>query len=253
MWSAILTSIELTAGEFSYCLAAIFVAGVVRGFSGFALSALTMASVAVILPPIQLIPICFLLETTASLMMLRGGLAAARMRLVWILSLGSVIGVPLGLLATQALPVETSRLVALAVILVLALAQLSSQAPALLAGQRGLYAAGVLSGVATGLASVGGMVVALYVLSQQIPAKVMRASLVMYLFIGTAVSLVFQLSFGILNLLALQRALVFAPAVLLGVMLGSLLFHPDREMLYRRVCLLLLVSLAALGLLRVLV
>ena len=34
-----------------------FVAGIVRGFSGFALSAMVMASGALILPPVQLIPV----------------------------------------------------------------------------------------------------------------------------------------------------------------------------------------------------
>lgn len=251
--SSLLATVELTQLQFLYSLTAIFVAGVVRGFSGFALSALTMASVAVILPPIELIPICFLLETSAGLMMLRGGLASAQMSIVWILSIGSIIGIPIGLLATTVLPVETSRLVALAVILVLALAQLARRTPTFLSGRAGLYAAGVLSGIATGLAAVGGMVVALYVLSQQIPVKVMRASLVMYLFVGIAISLVFQLSFGILDMLALQRGLLFIPAVLVGVLIGSVLFRPEHETLYRRVCLVLLVSLAAFGLLRVLV
>ena len=49
-----------------------FLAGVVRGFSGFALSAMVMASGALILPPVQLIPVCWWLEMTASLFMMRG-------------------------------------------------------------------------------------------------------------------------------------------------------------------------------------
>ncbi len=251
--TSILSSVELTQAQFLYSLMAIFLAGVVRGFSGFALSALTMASVAIILPPIELIPLCFLLETSAGLMMLRGGLASARMDIVWVLSLSSIVGIPIGLLATTVMPVETSRLVTLAVILVLALAQLAHRTPALLSGRKGLYSAGLLSGVITGLAAVGGMVVALYVLSQQLPAKVMRASLVMYLIMIIPISLFFQLSFGILNMLALQRALLFMPAVLVGVLIGGLLFRPEYETLYKRICLILLVTLAAFGLLRVLI
>ena len=36
--SSILSSVELTQAHFLYCIMAIFVAGVVRGFSGFAVS-----------------------------------------------------------------------------------------------------------------------------------------------------------------------------------------------------------------------
>ncbi|MBT7906218.1 MAG: sulfite exporter TauE/SafE family protein, partial [Marinovum sp.] len=40
-------------------------AGIVRGFSGFALSALVMASAALIIPPVELIPVCWWLEICA--------------------------------------------------------------------------------------------------------------------------------------------------------------------------------------------
>ena len=39
----------------------VFVAGMVRGFAGFGLSAVLMASIVVIIPPVELIPVCFLL------------------------------------------------------------------------------------------------------------------------------------------------------------------------------------------------
>ena len=81
----------------------------VRGFSGFALSALIMASVALIIPPIELIPVCYVLEATASFIMFRGGLRHADMKIVWGLTIGTLIGFPMGLYATTGLPVETSK------------------------------------------------------------------------------------------------------------------------------------------------
>ena len=53
--------LSLSATELGICLAVVLFAGIVRGFSGFALSALTMAGLALIIPPLALIPICFLL------------------------------------------------------------------------------------------------------------------------------------------------------------------------------------------------
>lgn len=241
---------QLTAAQIAFVAGAVLVAGMVRGFSGFALSALIMASVVLILPPLELIPICYVLEAVASLLMFRGGMRDADMKIVWGLAIGSAVGVPLGLFATTSLPVETSKLIALVIILVLSVTQLLRASPTFLATTPGLYASGVTAGVATGLAHVGGMVVALYVLARDAPVRTMRASLVMYLFIGMFTSIAFQVGFGVMNGLALTRGLVLAPVVAAGVLVGSFLFRPRLESTYKRFCLGLLIFLAVTGLAR---
>ena len=70
------------------------VAGMVRGFSGFALSAMVMASGALIIPPVQLIPICWWLEMTASLFMLRSGWQEANRKVALGLAIGSTSACP---------------------------------------------------------------------------------------------------------------------------------------------------------------
>ena len=244
--------LSLSSMELGICLAVVLFAGIVRGFSGFALSALTMAGLALIIPPLALIPICFLLESVASVVMLRGGFQMADRKIAWGLAIGSVVGTPVGLMATMAVAPDTSRTIALCLILVLALLQLLRKSPAFLATTAGLYVAGVTSGIATGLASVGGMVVALYVLAQQAPAARMRASLVMYLFLTMFSSALWLSVSGVLDMLAVKRALVFAPFVIGGVLLGTVLFRPSLEQFYKRFCLTLLMALALVGLARLL-
>ena len=244
---------QLTSTQMVFCAGVVFVAGMVRGFSGFALSALFMASVALILPPIELIPICYILEAAASLIMFRGGLRDADMKIVWGLSIGNFIGFPMGLYATNALPVETSKLVVLCIILGLATAQLFRATPKFLARTSGLYASGVTAGVVTGLAHVGGMVVALYVIAREAPARTMRASLVMFLFIGMFTTLVYLLGFGVMNKLAITRGLMLAPFVTAGVLVGSAMFRPSLEAVYKKFCLGLLIVLASTGLLRLVI
>ena len=242
--------VQLTSMQMLLCAGVVFVAGMVRGFSGFALSALIMASVVLILPPIELIPICYILEAAASLIMFRGGVRDADMKIVWGLSIGCAIGFPVGLYATNALPVETSKLIALCIILALAIAQLLRVSPKFLARTPGLYASGVTAGVVTGLAHVGGMVVALYVLAREAPARTMRASLVMFLFIGMFTNLAYLLGFGIMNKLAIIRGLLLAPVVTAGVLVGSTMFRPSLEAAYKKICLGLLIFLAFAGLFR---
>ena len=52
----------LTEQEFWILAGIVVAAGIVRGFSGFALSALIMASAIIILPPVELIPMLWWLE-----------------------------------------------------------------------------------------------------------------------------------------------------------------------------------------------
>ena len=243
---------ELAPGELILCTGAIFVAAIVRGFAGFALSALIMASVVTILPPVELIPVCFLLEATASLMMFRGGMKEADMRIVWGLAISSAVGSPIGLYATTTLPVDTSKLIALTLLIVLAALQLFKVRIPLLATRPGLYFSGLTAGIATGLASIGGMVVALYVLSQEKAARTMRASLVMFLAITMFTTLIYLLYYEVLDMMAARRGLVFAPVVIAGVLAGSWLFRPSLEGFYKRFCLILLLSLAGVSLARAL-
>lgn len=242
--------LSLSAIELGICLTVVLLAGVVRGFSGFALSALTMAALALIIPPVALIPVCFLLESVASVVMLRGGFQMADRKIAWGLAIGTVVGTPVGLMATMAVSPDTSRTIALILILVLALLQLLRKSPAFLATPAGLYVSGFTAGIATGLAGVGGLVVALYVLAQQAPAACMRASLVMYLFLIMFSSAFWLSVSGVLDMLALKRALVFAPLVIIGVLVGTKLFIPSLEQFYKRFCLTLLMALALSGLLR---
>ncbi len=242
--------LSLSVTELALCYLAVFAAGLVRGFAGFGLSAVLMASIVTFIPPVSLIPVCFLLEATASFVMFRGGAAQADMRIVWGLAIGSALGAPLGLYATNSLDPDISKTVALAILLTLSLAQLMRLRPRFLATNAGLYSSGLLAGVATGLASIGGMVVALYVLASDADARRMRASLVMFLFLGMFSSVIYLYLYEMLNLQAVWRALALAPAMLLGLAVGTLLFRPRWLPVYKSSCLLFLVSLCALGLYR---
>lgn len=225
-----------------------FAAGLVRGFSGFALSALVMASAILILPPVQLIPICWMLEMVASLLMVRGGVADADKRIALGLAFTSALGVPFGLYLTTTLPVDTTRLLALAVLITLAVLQLARVRLPFLATNPGLYGSGLIAGVVSGIASIGGMVVALYVLSQDRPARVMRGSLVLFLFASSFFSLAWLLGYGVMNAQAVTRGAALAVPCACGVILGKMLFRPSLERFYKPFALCLLIGLATVSL-----
>jgi uncharacterized membrane protein YfcA len=244
--------LELSAQETLIALSVVFFAGVVRGFSGFALSALVMSGLALIIPPISLIPICFILEAVAGLLMIKSGFKHADKSIAWGLVIGSAIGTPVGLYITAHVSPDISSLLALCIILSLTLMQLFNKSPLFLATRPGLYITGVFAGVVTGIANVGAMVVALYVLSQKAPAARMRATLVLFLFLGLFPGGIWLLLSGFLNSLAITRGLILAPLAFAGVLLGTMFFRPSLESAYKRFCLVLLIALASIGLIRLL-
>ena len=244
------TLTNLSINEMMILTVITFVAGLVRGFSGFAQSATVMACAATILPPVELIPICWFLELTSSALMVRGGWKDADKRVITALFVGSAVGTPVGMYLTTSIDVTTSKIIALILVCILAALQLAKIRLPFLATKTGLYSTGLTAGVVTGLASIGGMVVALYVLAQQKPARVMRASLVLFLFFGSITSLITFLAFGVMDATATYRGLLFVLPTVAGVLIGTRTFTPKLEPYYKPFCLTLLVGLASLGLAR---
>ena len=242
--------LNLTTSEFMILAGIVTLAGIVRGFSGFALSALIMAMGVLILPPIELIPICLVLEFVASILMAGGGWREADRGIVAGLVIGSTVGVPFGVMTMKALDVETSKLVVLALIILLAAVQLAKVRFAFLATKPGLYISGFTAGVVTGLAQVGGMVVALYVLSQDAPAAKMRAALVLFLFVSGFTTAITYAVTGVLTGDAMARSAALAVFAAAGVAVGQRFFTERLAPYYRPFCLTLLMSLAGLGLVR---
>lgn len=240
----------LSGTDFAILCAIVLTAGIVRGFSGFALSAVVMASAVLILPPVQLIPICWWLEMMASVLMVKGGWQEADRGIVFGLVAGSTVGVPFGLWLTTSISVESSKLIVLVTIIALAATQLAKIRLPFLATKAGLYGAGLMAGVVTGLAHVGGMVIALYVLSQDAPAAKMRAALVLFLLFSSLTSLATFLWFGIMDNAGIARGLVLAVPAAIGVALGQQLFTPRLAPYYRPFCLTLLCALAGAALVR---
>ena len=243
--------IFLTISEVVILATICLIAGVVRGFSGFALSALVMASAALIIPPIQLIPICWWLEITASLFMFRSVWQEANRKIAVGLAIGSTLGMPFGLALTMAIATELSKLLALGVIIALAALQLARVRIPFLVRNWGLYGSGWVAGVVSGVAGVGGMVVALFILSQKAQPRQMRASLVLFLFLSSVTTIISLWYFGVMDQVAIKRGLVMALPAGLGVVLGKLLFMPKWEYLYKPFCLTLLIVLAITGIIRV--
>ena len=227
-----------------------FFAGLIRGFSGFGLSAFVMSLALTIIPPIELIPVCWWMEFVASVFMIRNGWKDSDKKISIILWLGAVFGLPIGIALTTILDFQTSKIVALVLILILALILLRNFKIRFLSTSVGTISSGVFAGVATGLASIGGMIVAIYVLASQNSVRRVRASLVLYIFLNSVTTFIFLILFDVMDHKAFVRGVLLAVPSSIGVVLGSILFMQKLEKYYRPFSLGLLISFSLVGLIR---
>ncbi|MEM9585082.1 MAG: sulfite exporter TauE/SafE family protein [Pseudomonadota bacterium] len=241
---------NLTQAEVLMLSAIVFVAAMVRGFSGFGLSAVVMASALFILPPLALIPMLWFLEMAGSLAMFKGGIADADRPTAKGLIIGSAFGLPIGLLINMQLATNTSKALALSILIVLAISQLAKVKLPSLATRLGTYGTGLGAGIITGFAGAGGMLIALYTLARDLPARTIRGTLSIYLLGAGILGLITHLAIGTMDQTAIARGLFFIIPTLLGLYAGRALFIPRLERYYKPFCLTLLLGLASLGLIR---
>jgi uncharacterized protein len=231
-------------------------AGMVRGFSGFGFSALTVAALALFVPVAGVVPAVLALEVLASLTLAKTALRDADRRwLAWLLA-GNALFIPIGLALLAWLPVLPVRLLVSTLLLASALGLLA-------AGERswpptaGLRAAtGVFSGLLNGVTASGGVVAAMLMTAARVPPLALRGTMIAFLLFAGAYALAWAAVMptrggdGLLGWHTLQWIAVLAPAMVAGIWLGRRSFQRASAAVYRRAVLWLLVLISALGLLR---
>lgn len=224
-----------------------------RGFTGFAASASVMAIATIVLSPLDLLPICLLLELVASAFLVRGGITQADYKLTIPLVGFAFAALPVGLYLTKSMNPEFSGLIVLSLVAVLAALQIARVPLPLGRGLVSSALVGTSAGLIQGLANIGGLVQALFVVALKMPAQTMRATMILGVMISGAIGLFWQSVMGVLTTEAMMRfAAVLLPFVL-GLWLGRRWFTPANERFYRPISLALLIALALAGILRQLI
>ncbi len=242
----------LSPGALIFCAGAIFIASVIRGFTGFGSSLMWVPSLSLVLPPVAVVPITFLLEAAASMHLLNSVRRQSdwpSLRRIW---LGAAVGVPVGLYVLSVVPADVTRAaVALTVIAAAGLLWRGVRLKAAFNGAQVTLVGGA-AGLLTGSVGIPGPPVFLYFLSAPLDIAVSRASIITFLLGAGVLGSGFAAVQGLLGVDALVRAAMLLPLVLGGNYLGAHAFgraDPERA---RRGALLVLMAVGAVLLGRVL-
>lgn len=248
--SEVLGALAASPASAAYAVVAVLLAGLVRGFTGFGMSAVIVLALAMTLPPAEVVPMALVMEVAASAHMLPAAWKDVDWTYARGLLLGSALGIPMGVALLVHVAPDPMRAILSVFVLVMSGLILGGFRFQGRPGAGWGYGVGLFAGVANGAASFGGQPTALFLLSTPISAAAARATLVFLAIVTSAYGAVMAAISGILGIQELARAAVLLVPMALGIAAGSRHFVKAAPETYRRGALGLLVVLAGTGLIR---
>ncbi len=239
-----------TPGVLAALSAAAFAGGVLRGLSGFGAALLLAPVFTLFMTPAESLLVILLLNIATTTQILRESMRLAEWRTVWALFLPALAGIPVGFLLLHIVDARLMQRGVAAVVTALALLLLSGWRYRGPRGRAPEVAVGVISGVLTGSAGIGGPPVILYLLSGSMPLPVTRAVLIIFFALSNIAAFVPFLIDGPMTVSDWVRTAVLLPIYILATWVGNAAFrlgmrgHEDRV---RRLCLLLLLAVGIMA------
>jgi uncharacterized protein len=224
----------------------IFLAAIVRGFSGFGFSLLSITALSLIYTPAEIVPSIFMLELAASINLLPSIWKDIHWRSLAPLTLGCLIATPIGVwfLANIA-PAPMQLALAIFVLVATGLLWWGFSLKSI-PGPIASTLAGAASGLSNGAFGIGGPPVILFYFSSPAGAAAGRASLTAFFLATDLIGLANQSYQGLITWDAAYRALAYLPALIAGVWLGARSFKGVDETKFRKVVMALLAVMAVL-------
>ncbi len=229
-------STDLSVSALSFLVLVALSAGLARGFSGFGAALIFVPLASSVMGPQIAVPLLLVVDGVMTLGMIPGATRRADRRDVLTMAVGAIVGVPLGVHLLITLDPVTIRW-AIVVIVVVLLSLLMSgwryrdRPKAIVTAVVGLIA-----GVFSGVAQIGGPPVVAYWLGGAVPAVIVRANIILYFAISTVLNATAYLWNGLVTVKLLGLAVLVAPVYGLGVWLGSRMFGLAEEKTFRRIC-----------------
>ena len=226
---------------------AIGVAGLVFGLTGFGFALVTAPLLILVLPAREVVPIVLLLSNLSHIILMFATFRWIRLKRVWLLMVGGVIGAQLGTYLLLMTSPSTLKLLIGLVTLLSAMAMLMGARRPIKNEHVAALPIGFLSGILGGSTSMSGPPVVLFYANQGVDKQVFRANLNLYFTVLTLAVLPAQLMTGLITSSVIRYALLFLPALLIGTFAGMRFAHRVDEESFRQLTLIIVVVSAVLA------
>jgi uncharacterized membrane protein YfcA len=254
MWKTVMADMFGTADfwlPLGLLMGVTLAASLARGFSGFGAALIFVPLASAILGPRAAVPVLLIADAAMTAGMIPGAARRADRPEVLTMAAGALVGVPAGVWLLGTLDPLTLRW---------AIAGLAGGMLLLLMSGWRYHGrprtsltvfVGLLSGLCSGAAQIGGPPVVAYWLGGRTTAAVVRANIILFFAATTLFSALGYAGGGLITIRVMLLAGLIAPVYGLGAWLGSRMFGLASEAGFRRICLAMiafatLVSLPAL-------
>jgi uncharacterized membrane protein YfcA len=227
---------------------AIFLAAIVRGFSGFGFSLLAITAISLVMPAREIVPSIFLLEVAASLNLIPSIWREIDWRGIAFLLIGYVVALPLGVYALANVPAAPMQLALGIFVIATAIMMLKGFRLEKTPGSFATTATGAASGLLNGAFGTGGPPVVLFYFSTPAAAAVGRASVIAFFLSTDTLGLAELARNGLVTQQSFIQFVAWLPALLIGVAVGAKGFKHMDQAQFRRAVLWILILLAVVGL-----
>jgi hypothetical protein len=240
----VLDSLNLTPVALGFCIVAVLIGAVVKGYTGFGASMLWATSLSLVLPPLQIVPMVLMFEVATSIHLLPQVWKEVEWRSLWLLLLGTWLATPVGIYALASIPAKPIRIGLSVVVFIAAILIWRGFSLKDVPGRLATLGVGLTAGLLNGSMAIVGPPVILFYFSSPVGIAVGRASIVTY-FLGTdSVGTAMFASQGLISAEVLWRTAIFLPVLLIGVSLGARHFLGATPEAFRKVALILLIALS---------
>ncbi|WED23359.1 sulfite exporter TauE/SafE family protein [Vibrio sp. JC009] len=222
-------------------------AALVRGYAGFGFAAIAVVGLNLFLSPQQSIPLILGLDVLCSAGLWRQARCQADIPTFKVLTIGSLLGIPMGLSLLLIVPEDILKLLICIAILLFSLVLLFDFQLRSTEGLGTKLSFGMASGLGTAGASVGGPMIVCYMLSSPLSPSAQRATMILFFIISELLALGALFISGLVDLQVVQLLLILLLPTLLSVRAGQWLFNRYPPKSLKHFALPILVMISVLG------
>ena len=228
-----------------------FVAGIARGYSGFGLSAVAITAGSLFMEPVKIVPILYILEIVASIHMLRSVIKDVDKMLLIYGLLGCAVGMPIGQELLLYLPGSSTKIALYSIVVISTLFLHSGQTIPLTINRTFCLGIGLIIGVGSGLAAIGGVAAIIILLAVNYDVIKARATMVIIFFAMYVYGMIVGSMNGIVTIVSLKLSVLFLIPLIAGLILGQKSFLVTTKEQFLKFLLAFLTAISVVGLGRV--
>lgn len=241
-------SAALALPGLGWLLVTVVIAGLVRGFAGFGSAMIIMPVASSVLDPVAALVFLTLTDAVGPLPILPRALKEGNRPDAVKLAIGAALAMPVGILGLSYMSQDTfGWVVTVSVFVLLGLLMTGWRYHGTLT-HRLVLGTGALGGFMSGATGLAGPPVVMLYMASTLPARVIRANLILYLMAIDLMMIVIIWAYGLFEWLPAVVGLALALPYMLANLVGAALFRPDSEVWFRRAAYVMIAGAALMGL-----